>query len=123
MLMDISQVRNVAKAINSKLRSYDVLARYGGDEFIAILTGFQDDAIEPIAQRVLGAVENCNLTSTDQDIETARVGVSIGIAIVEAGTELDDKCLIQCADQALYTAKQDGRGKIHITVCSEESAD
>jgi len=113
-------LRNVARAIHSKLRSYDVLARYGGDEFIAILTGFQNDAIQAIAKRVLTAVENCNLTETDSDIESAQVGISIGIAIAQAGSEIDDKSLIKCADQALYTAKQDGRGKIHITNCDDE---
>lgn len=115
-------LRSVAMAIHSKLRSYDVLARYGGDEFIAILTGFQIDAIQPIAKRVLAAVENCKLADADPDAESGQVGVSIGIAIAYAGSDLDDKSLINYADQALYAAKQDGRGQIHITECGSKNS-
>ena len=113
-------LRDVAKAIHSKLRSYDVLARYGGDEFIVILTGFQMDAIQPIAKRVLSAVENCRSSDSDSDNESEQVGVSIGIAIVNAGSDIDDKSLIKFADQALYAAKQGGRGQIHITECGKD---
>lgn len=115
-------LRNVATAIHSTLRSYDVLARYGGDEFIAILTGFQMDDIQPIAKRVLAAVKNCQVTDIDFDDKPVQVGISIGIAIAIAGSEIDDKRLIEYADQALYAAKQSGRGQIHITKCAGENA-
>ncbi|MFQ5470178.1 MAG: GGDEF domain-containing protein [Gammaproteobacteria bacterium] len=107
-------LQTVASTIHGQLRSYDVLARYGGDEFIAILTGFQANAIQPVANRILASVTNTDLSSLGGGLDERQLGISIGVAIARPGLSVDSEKFISLADQALYTAKQGGRGQVKV---------
>lgn len=105
----------VAMAIKKQLRSNDVLSRYGGEEFVALLSESDDIAAEAIAERIRRAVAELPFEFNGQSIP---VTISIGAATHDpnksAQKTVSEKAhdLIQVADEAMYTAKRDGRNRV-----------
>jgi diguanylate cyclase (GGDEF)-like protein len=102
-------IRRVARAQAANvLRSEDLIARYGGDEFAAILHEIDlDDAIH-VAERIRRAVTDLAIPAA-QDAG-ATITVSIGVAAFLAGEGTSD--LVRRADEALYRAKSEGRNRV-----------
>jgi diguanylate cyclase (GGDEF)-like protein len=101
---------DIAQACQRTLRKTDVLARFGGEEFIVMLpeTG-QREAVR-LAERMRQAVY-ADLRLPDHPTPGA-VTISLGaVALSRATPTLD--ILIQAADQALYDAKRSGRDRVH----------
>lgn len=101
-------LKQVAKCIANELRHTDVLARYGGDEFVVLLPETASDRAIEVAQRILLAVSITRLEFQGERIETS---VSIGLACYpEDGRAID---AIQArADRAMYHAKEQGRNRV-----------
>ncbi len=101
-------LKQVAMRIENELRHTDVLARYGGDEFVVLLPETAADRADEVAQRILQAVASAPLEFEGRHIQTS---VSIGIACYpEDGRSID---AIQArADRAMYLAKERGRNRI-----------
>ena len=97
-----------AEAISRCLRADDLLCRYGGEEFAALLPGTSHDNAAAIAQRINQAVGNVVLIQSSGEI---RPTVSIGLASGRAG-EVELSSLLSRADAALYQAKQSGRNRV-----------
>jgi len=97
----------IAKRIKEALRPFDMVARYGGDEFIALAQGVNQRGAMDIAERLRAAVDQ------PVDIGPARLHVpcSVGIAM-SSGQHA--AALIQQADAALYRAKERGRNRCEI---------
>lgn len=89
-------IKSVAGIISRRLRLSDVFARIGGDEFAALLPHTNPDQARRLAQ-----------TLTDEVKANSSGSISIGIAMMGPG-QLDDP--MKRADQAMYQAKQQGRG-------------
>ncbi len=101
-------LRNLADAVRHELRGTDVPARYGGDEFIALLPETDGKAATDVAERIRRAVEARPLLSGDQYV---RCTVSIGVASCPPdGESLTE--LVSRADRALYAAKGNGRNLV-----------
>ena len=101
-------LKMVAKCIETELRHTDVLARYGGDEFVALLPETPADLAIEVAKRILKAVATAPLEFEGTRIETS---VSIGLACYpEDGRSIDT---VQAhADRAMYIAKEQGRNSV-----------
>jgi diguanylate cyclase (GGDEF)-like protein len=101
-------LKMVAKCIETELRHTDVLARYGGDEFVALLPETAADRAIEVARRILKAVASAPLEFEGKRIETS---VSIGLACYpEDGRSID---AVQArADRAMYLAKERGRNSV-----------
>lgn len=100
-------IRAIATTIQGCLRESDTLARYGGDEFIALLPETEQDRAIEAGERIRKAVEN---TAFDMNGEQIKSTVSIGIASFphQADNNID---LLRKADKALYASKHAGRNK------------
>ena len=104
-------LREVSKVIAAQLRDYDFLARYGGDEFVAIVPETKPEDIAELCMRIEKAVSEFELHFPDG--EMARVGVSPGSATYQRGFSFDQ--MIVAADKAMYVRKQH-RKKLRATL-------
>ena len=103
-------LKAVAHRMSRVLRRGEIRARYGGDEFVAVVEYGTDDGVPHTVSRRL--IEELSEPMVFEDL-TVQIGASVGLAVYpsDAGTEED---LIRKADIALYRAKQDGRGSVRI---------
>jgi diguanylate cyclase (GGDEF)-like protein len=103
-------LQHVARCVRSELRGSDVLARYGGDEFIVLLPETGGSGAREMGERIRRAIEMSPLDVHGTDVVTT---VSIGIAsFPEDGGSLE--IIMEKADKAMYHAKQRGRNRVVI---------
>jgi diguanylate cyclase (GGDEF)-like protein len=101
-------LQHVARTVRSELRGSDVLARYGGDEFIALLPETDARGAREMGERIRRAIEMSRLDVHGTDVVTT---VSIGIASYpDDGGSLE--LIMEKADKAMYHAKQGGRNRV-----------
>jgi diguanylate cyclase (GGDEF)-like protein len=99
-------LREVAGILQKQLREYDFLARYAGDEFVAIVPDFVGEQVEDLRQRIETAIRKFSLRVHSD--RYARVGISFGSATYGLEGETLDQLLIS-ADQAMYRAKSSNK--------------
>ncbi len=103
----------VAGLIREQLRSTDVLGRYGGEEFSALLVNARKEKALEIAERIRGVIEARRFEGEDGGCLS--VTISIGVSSLQAGDENTGNIaeeLVDRADQALYLAKNAGRNRV-----------
>ncbi len=106
----------IAKVLSEETRDTDILGRYGGDEFLALLPGSDAQAAYRIAERIRKAVEGIRLEASG---EPARATISVGIYASEGS--LPAARLTELADRALREAKRMGKNK-SILIGAKEGA-
>jgi diguanylate cyclase (GGDEF)-like protein/putative nucleotidyltransferase with HDIG domain len=95
-------LREVARLLHSQLREYDFLARYAGDEFVAIVQELVGEQVEELRDRIENTISKFSLRVRAG--HHARVGISVGAATYGTDGETLDQLLI-AADEAMYSAK------------------
>jgi diguanylate cyclase (GGDEF)-like protein/putative nucleotidyltransferase with HDIG domain len=95
-------LREMGRIIQGQLREYDFLARYAGDEFVAIVQELVGNQVEDLRCRIETAVKDFSLHV--RGVGQARVGISVGTATYGIEGETLDQLLV-AADQAMYRAK------------------
>ncbi len=106
-------LQRIGEIARSRFRSDDLLARHGGEEFLALLPECHLEAAAEVAERVRQAIESTEFELDDGTV--LRVTASFGCSSGEApiGTQLVPE-LIRRADLALYTAKFAGRNRVAL---------
>ncbi len=99
-------LKTVADTLKKDLRVGDIIARWGGEEFIAILLGANEEQAKMKAEQIREEVEKI-VFDEPQDL---KVTISIGVSEFEDGKTFED--LVNHADEALYSAKNSGRNKV-----------
>jgi diguanylate cyclase (GGDEF)-like protein len=100
---------SVVQRITATLRSYDILGRYGGEEFLIIAPGCDLDLAHKLAERIRAAVGDERI---DLGNDLADVSLSLGVTLGTA--ESDPEFLVAQADSAMYQAKRNGRNRVEI---------
>ena len=103
-------LRAIIDPIHAELRQSDVIGRYGGEEFVVILSSADAAAATPIAQRIVERVAEVRVCGFGEPIN---VTCSIGIAASDTLGIWGEPLLAQ-ADAAVYVAKRSGRNQIHL---------
>lgn len=99
----------VATTIRSALRSSDLIARNGGEEFVVVLPLSTSKELKKISEKLRVLVENSSLDIPDH---TIKVTISLGASLVQ---ETDNfSTLIERCDQLMYTSKSNGRNQTTI---------
>ena len=99
-------LREVAHLISGQLREYDFLARYGGDEFVALVQEVVGAQVEDLCQRIEGAVSKFSMAVGKN--RSARVGISVGTATFGVDGDTLDQ-LVVAADNEMYRVKSSHR--------------
>ncbi len=103
-----SAIRETARALRQNIRETDIAGRYGGEEFGIILIETDSTGAMTVTERLRSAVEAMTVVHEDYNIQFT---ISIGVA--QWYPELvSHEQWIDCADQALYEAKESGRNQV-----------
>jgi len=97
----------IAKTMSNCLRSSDIVGRWGGDEFLAILPGITPPFLANVSEKLRKLVAQSTIPVNDAAIH---VTISMGAAMVAPGDSLES--LLKRADGRLYTSKQSGRNRV-----------
>ena len=100
----------MAKFTSQSLRKDDLLFRYGGDEFVILLTEADSKAATRTAEKIREGVHGVEFKIFKGSDKTVRVGLSLGVAEAKPGD--DAKAVFTRADKALYQAKEKGRNQV-----------
>ncbi|MCB0393560.1 MAG: diguanylate cyclase [Bdellovibrionales bacterium] len=109
----------VGKIIRDNIRRVDFAARYGGDEFLVVLTQTTLQGVQFFAERLRRCIEQHDFK---KDEYSMKLTTSIGFAFYDPATcaELDGRILVKWADRALYQSKETGRNKVTQYVVPDE---
>jgi diguanylate cyclase (GGDEF)-like protein len=111
-------IQAVAKALGSKLREGDVLCRYGGEEFCIVLPNATAEQAAAVAERARETVE-AHAGESIRSADVGKVTSSFGVATLKLGSATLD-ALVDRADTALYTSKNNGRNQVTVWQAPEQ---
>ena len=112
-------LKRAATTISGVLRDVDILARYGGDEFVILVNRPSTAGVKSIAGRIRAAIESDVFEFDGQKVAiTMSVGASIEIP--ESGESDSGAGLIAAADEAMYKAKRNGRNQVVIAAVAAD---
>ena len=108
--MGDAAIHHLAEIIKSEIRSYDIAARFGGDEFVILLPNIGGEQAMLIAERIRAKAAH-TITSINNIPSPFTISLSLGVASSNEES-LDIKQVLAHADTALYKAKNDGRNRV-----------
>src|ERR1035438_3513023 len=102
-------LREVASRIVHSVRSYDLVGRYGGEEFLIVLPACNEAEVEQSASRIRLAIASAPILTASFEIP---VTASIGATVLAGAAAASEKEMLLAADKALYEAKNGGRNRV-----------
>jgi len=99
-----------AQRCSQELRQIDLLGRYGGDEFVALLPETELEGARQVAERLRTLVSQVTFAASAVPV---KITMSVGVAALGEGVK-DLDGLVKAADQALYRAKRSGRNRVIV---------
>jgi two-component system cell cycle response regulator len=102
-------LKESARRMALAVRSYDIVGRYGGDEFLIIAPGCDAEATVQLAERVSRELAATSVMIPNGNIT---ITVSAGATAARAGNKLESGSIVEVSDRALYRAKRAGRNQV-----------
>ena len=112
-------LREIARRLQSKLRPYDGVGRYGGEEFLLVLPACDLEGAMQRANELRETIANAPVVAGGVE---RSITMSMGIAVSECIGVKEVEPLVSRADAALYTAKNNGRNRVEYMVASHGEA-
>ena len=103
-------LKTFSELLTSKLRTSDLVGRYGGEEFLALLPETEVHAARELAERIRSACENTPMHGPHGEV----VNVTVSGGVAELAHDEDILGLIDRVDDCLYNAKNQGRNRVVI---------
>jgi len=100
-----------AAKMHAMMRSYDFVGRYGGEEFLVILSDCCQEFAASFAERLRVSVSGDRVNTPEGMIP---VTLSFGVAVSNCNKRKDAGSLVKAADEALYRAKEKGRNRVEV---------
>jgi diguanylate cyclase (GGDEF)-like protein len=101
--------------LTSQLRDYDKAGRFGGEEFVLLLSQVGEDEACRIAERLRAYVAGMEVPVSDSPgAERVRLTISAGVTAMAPGHTRELSDMLAAADSALYQAKQAGRNRVAV---------
>lgn len=104
-------IKEISKIFKNNFRNSDIIGRYGGEEFLVLLSETDSDNSLKIAEKLRATIEN---TQIAYESTTIKVTISIGVSVYEDFENIQLQELINNADKALYLAKNNGRNRVEL---------
>ncbi len=105
-------LRQLAATVKRTVRDGDLVARYGGEELVVLVSNPSIASLQGLGERIRGDIEK---EAVSTPIGQVRPTVSIGGSIVDPAFSADaDVELVRSADQAMYLAKRNGRNRVEL---------
>ena len=105
----------LVQAVNKQLREYDVMARFGGEEFVILSSAINESGLIAFANRLRESIE---CTVIEYEGTLIPVTASFGVAMIQPGQRYAD--IMEAVDRALYAAKNSGRNKVVLGIVEGE---
>jgi diguanylate cyclase (GGDEF)-like protein/PAS domain S-box-containing protein len=102
-------LRVVARTLKASMRPFDLVGRWGGEEFVCILRNVQAPMLQPIASRIRALIAASSIEVGDR-----RLGITVSMGATMAKSEDSVETLIKRADQLMYASKSGGRDRVTI---------
>jgi diguanylate cyclase len=106
-------LRLVGQTLRTHAGDGNLAARYGGEEFTIVLPSVKLHDAAKIAEKIRDTILTKRLTNKSTNEPLARITMSMGVAQYSDGET--DEALLKRADQALYTAKNQGRNRVEFS--------
>lgn len=107
-------LRETARRMRDAIRPYDSLGRYGGEEFLLVLSDCDSAGAVALAQRLLLAVGQEAMVLAE-----GAVSVTLSAGVATSGVRQDAESLVGAADAALYRAKRGGRNRVELATAAD----
>jgi len=104
-------LRLVAAQLTGVVRCEDVLARFGGEEFLVIARGIDEAGATALGERIRSSMAQVNVPGA----ASLHITVSVGIAHAPEGSASPAQQLLRLADETLYRAKDGGRDRVELS--------
>jgi diguanylate cyclase (GGDEF)-like protein/PAS domain S-box-containing protein len=102
-------IKMVARTMSSAMRSYDFLARWGGEEFIALLPAANATSAARIAERLRTLVSH-----SSRDMSQGKIRTTVSIGVYFCRRDDTPESVVKQADRLLYESKRNGRNRITV---------
>ena len=110
-------LKAVVERMKACIRAYDVIGRYGGEEFLIVVPAVEPSGAMALAERIRRTVESQPVRTPPGEVS---VTVSLGVAVSDPKRTSAPE-LLRLADEALYRAKDGGRNRSELATSSEQS--
>jgi diguanylate cyclase (GGDEF)-like protein len=107
-------LRETARRMRDAIRPYDSIGRYGGEEFLLVLSDCDTMGALALAQRLLHAVSKEAIVLAE-----GPVSITLSAGVATSGLVQDAETLVGAADAALYRAKRGGRNRVEVAIDDE----